>query len=260
MVEKTSLMTPNRLNELHRTQDKTIQRIASGKQIISASDDPAGLAVSMAIESQTRGMTREIANRQDEISLLQTAEGGMAGISEMTQRMHELAVQAANGTLTSEDRQAIQDEISQLNTGIDQLVNSTTFNTKALLDGKLNLQLQNGNQMTVPALDSATLGTSAIDVTTVDGANNALTTASRAGEAVVSERSRIGAVSNGIASETSSLQQQLIDALAAQSRISDVDMAKAVIELTAMQIQQQASTSAFKFDEASRTQVLQLLS
>ncbi|HNW34425.1 MAG TPA: flagellin [Candidatus Ozemobacteraceae bacterium] len=260
MVEKTSLMTANRLNELHRSQDKTVQRIASGKQIIAASDDPAGLAVSMAIESQTRGMTGEIANRQDEISLLQTAEGGMAGISEMTQRMRELAVQAANGTLTSEDRQAIQDEISQLNAGIDQTVNSTTYNTKTLLDGKLNLQLQNGNQMTIPALDSATLGTSAIDVTTVDGANNALTTATRAGEAIVSERSRVGAVSNGIASETSSLQQQLIDALAAQSRISDVDMAKAVIELTATQLQQQASMSAFKFDEASRTQVLQLLS
>ncbi|HEY9071619.1 MAG TPA: flagellin [Candidatus Ozemobacteraceae bacterium] len=260
MVEKTSLMTANRLNELHRTQDKTIQRIASGKQLLSAADDPAALAVSMAFDSQVRGLTRGIANRQDEISLLQTAEGGMAGISEMTQRIRELSVQAANGTLTSEDRQAIQAEITQLNAGIDQTVRMTTYNTKPLLDGSLSMQLQNGNALTIPSFDSATLGTSAIDVTTVDGAGNALTLANRAGESVVSERSRLGAVSNGIAGEASGLQQQLLDTVTAQSRIADADIARQVIELTSQQLQQQVATSVFKLDESSRSRVLQLLS
>ncbi|HOY65576.1 MAG TPA: flagellin [Candidatus Ozemobacteraceae bacterium] len=260
MVEKTSLSTANRLNELHRAQDKTIQRIASGKQILSAADDPAALAVSMALESQTRGLARGIANRQDEISLLQTAEGGMAGISEMTQRIRELSVQAANGTLTAEDRQAIQAEIAQLNAGIDQTVNMTTFNTKPLLDGSLKMQLQNGNTLAIPAFGAAALGTSGIDVMTAEGAGNALTLASRAGEGVVSERARLGAVSNGIAGEVSGLQQQLIDTVAAQSRIADADLAQQVIALTSQQLQQQVATSVFKLDETSRSRVLSLLS
>lgn len=260
MVEKTSMITANRLGDIQRTLEKTIQRIATGKQILSASDDAAGLAMSMAIESQTRSLTGQISNRQDEISLLQTAEGGMSQINEMTQRIGELSVQAANGTLTTEDRQAIQAEITQLNQGIDQIAGSTSYNTKPLLDGTLNIQLQNGNQMTIPAVDSATLGTSAIDVTTVGGANAAMTTAGRAGESVVSERSRIGAVTNGITSEITGLQQELINSLSAQSRISDVDMAKAIMDMTATQLQQDAAMSVFKLDEASRAKALQLLS
>lgn len=260
MVGKSSMVTANRLSELQRTLEKTVQRIASGKQILSASDDAAGLAMSMAIESQTRSLTGEISNRQDEISLLQTAEGGMSQMSEMTQRIRELAVQAANGTLTTEDRQAIQAEITQLNAGIDQIAGSTNYNTKPLLDGNLNIQLQNGNQLAIPALGSAALGTSAIDVTTVNGANAAMTTAGRAGEAVVSERSRIGAITNGITSEITGLQQQLNNALSAQSRISDVDMAQAIMQMTATQIQQDATMQVFKIDEASRSKVLQLLS
>ncbi|HOT27282.1 MAG TPA: flagellin [Candidatus Ozemobacteraceae bacterium] len=260
MVEKTSMMSANRLAEIQRSLEKTVQRVASGKQILSASDDAAGLAMAMAIESQARSLTGQIANRQDEISLLQTAEGGMSQIGEMTQRIRELSVQAANGTLTTEDRQAIQAEIAQLNAGIDQISGSTNYNTKPLLDGSLNIQLQNGNRFAVPALDSATLGTSAIDVTTVNGANAAMTAAGRAGESVVSERSRVGAITNGITSEIAGLQQELMNALSAQSRISDVDMAQAVLQMTTQQLQQEATMRVFKIDEASRSKVLQLLS
>jgi len=87
-----------------------------------------------------------------------------------------------------------------------------------------------------------------------------MTAAGRAGESVVSERSRIGAITNGITSEITGLQQELTNALSAQSRISDVDMAQAVLQMTTQQLQQEATMRVFKIDEASRSKVLQLLS
>jgi len=261
MVDKSgsSVFIYNKLNEADTAQSKSLERLASGKRINSASDDPAGLAVSMALESQSRGLMMQISNRQDEVSLLQTAEGGMSTTSDAVQRISELSVQAANGTLTDTDRQAIQAEVDQLNQQIDQNANSTEYNTKKLLDGSLDITLQNGTNLKVPNMSATSLGTQTIDVTSQASASSALTTASQAIGTVSSERSRLGAISNGITYETQGLQDQLINSLAANSRIADADMALEVINLTKNQIQTQASTAAFRIDNATRSRVLQLL-
>ncbi len=141
-------------------RNKSLNRLASGKRINSASDDPAGLAMVMSLESQTRGLLMGINNRQDEISLLQTAEGALGSTGNALQRMNELSVQAANGTLTNEDRSNIQLEINQLASQINQTANNTVYNEQKLLDGNFTIDLQAGETMSLPAATAEALGVS----------------------------------------------------------------------------------------------------
>ena len=116
---------------------KVIRQLSTGMRINSASDDAAGLAISETIRSKVSGLNRAMQNAQDGISLLQTAEGALGETNSMVQRMRELAVQAANDTLTSQDRSYLQMEIDALKDQIDSIARNTQFNTKSLLDGSL---------------------------------------------------------------------------------------------------------------------------
>jgi len=113
----------------------SLARLSSGLRINSAKDDPSGLAISERFRTQIRGLARASLNAQDAISFLQTAEGALNETHSILQRMRELAVQAANGVLTSNDRLEIQKEVDQLSDEINRIANSTEFNTKKLLDG-----------------------------------------------------------------------------------------------------------------------------
>lgn len=127
-------MTIHRLNRLNfETTSKALERLSSGLRINRASDDAAGLSISESFTSQVRGTNQAIRNAQDGISLLRTAEGAFSTIHDVLQRMRELAVQAANGTNTLADRQALQSEIEQLKAQIDQTAYFTTFNGQKLL-------------------------------------------------------------------------------------------------------------------------------
>jgi len=118
-----------------RAMSRSLERLSSGLRINRAADDAAGLAISEKMRAQIRGLNQAIANAQDGISLIQTAEGALNETHDILQRMRELAVQAANDTLTASDRQNIQQEIDQLIVEIDRIGNTTEFNTKKLLDG-----------------------------------------------------------------------------------------------------------------------------
>ncbi len=118
-----------------RAMSRSLERLSSGLRINRAADDAAGLAISEKMRAQIRGLNQAIANAQDGISLIQTAEGALNETHDILQRMRELSVQAANDTLTASDRQNIQDEIDQLVEEIDRIGTTTEFNTKKLLDG-----------------------------------------------------------------------------------------------------------------------------
>ena len=123
----------------------SMERLSTGKRINSAKDDAAGLAISSRMQSQTRSMTVAIRNANDGISLAQTAEGGLSEVTNMLQRMKELATQSANGTLKDSDRTALQAEMTQLTAEIDKEAKSTTFNGVNLLDGSTaSVKLQTG--------------------------------------------------------------------------------------------------------------------
>ena len=128
-------MTYNALTATNKAIEKTARALSTGRRTASAADDASGFAIGANISAQVAGVDRAIRNAQDGISLLQTAEGGLDQINSMLQRMRDLSVQAANDTLTSQDRSYIQNEIDELRQNIDNVASNTTFNSKRLLDG-----------------------------------------------------------------------------------------------------------------------------
>lgn len=131
----TSLGAQRYLNVANNAQTKSLQRLSSGLRINTAADDASGLAISEKLRGQISGMKRASMNAQDGISYLQTAEGAMASVTSMLQRMRELAVQAGNGTYTTNDREMLQLEVDQLKDEINRISQTSEFNTKKLLDG-----------------------------------------------------------------------------------------------------------------------------
>jgi len=130
-----SIKTYSNLVQTNSRLEKSIEKLSSGLRINRAADDAAGLAISEKMRRQIRGLNRAALNAQDGISMIQTAEGALNETHSILQRMRELAVQASNDTLTSNDRLEIQKEVNQLRQEIDRISTSTEFNTKKLLDG-----------------------------------------------------------------------------------------------------------------------------
>ncbi|WCM14570.1 flagellin [Priestia filamentosa] len=158
-----ALNTYNKLGVNNNAMSKNMEKLSSGLRVNRAADDAAGLSISEKMRAQIRGLDQAAKNAQDGISLIQTAEGGMNETHDILQRMNELATQAANGTLQSEDRQAISDELSQLTSEVDRIATSTNFNGKKLLDGNFGVQLDNSSSIKV-----GNNGVTAIDIS---GAN-----------------------------------------------------------------------------------------
>ncbi|MEK5399650.1 flagellin N-terminal helical domain-containing protein [Paenibacillus sp. FSL K6-2859] len=165
-----ALNTHRQLSSNNAATGKSIEKLSSGLRINRAGDDAAGLAISEKMRGQIRGLDQASRNAQDGISLIQTAEGALSETHSILQRMNELATQAANGNLQSEDRTAIGDELTQLNSEINRISSSTTFNGKSLLDGSFGVQLTNGAGGTGIKVGSD--GVTAIDISGAKASTN----------------------------------------------------------------------------------------
>ena len=169
----TNVMSLNAQRNLGKSQGalaNSMQRLSSGLRINSAKDDAAGLAISDRMTSQIRGLNQAARNANDGISLAQTAEGALNESTNILQRMRELAIQSANDTNTSSDRASLQAEVSQLQSELDRIADTTTFNGKNLLDGTFSgAKFQvgaNANQVisfSVSSAKSTDLGTNRIE-------------------------------------------------------------------------------------------------
>jgi flagellin len=138
MVINTNVSALNAQRNLTRTQDSlatSLQRLSSGLRINSAKDDAAGLAITDRMTAQIRGLNQATRNANDGISVAQTAEGALSEVTNILQRMRELAVQSANDSNTADDRESIQLEVDQLVAEIDRIAGTTTFNNRKILDG-----------------------------------------------------------------------------------------------------------------------------
>jgi len=225
------------LSELLKTNTdllNTFERLATGRKINSASDDAAGLAVATRLESQARALAAAERNAQMGISLAQTAEGYMQSVTSDIQRINELSVQAANGTLDDADRQAIQAEIDQLTENIDFTLSSAEFNTQPLFQGNtFDFMAGSGESGTVsleiPQINSSTLQLDTIDVTTQSGAQNAISASSFSLDDVLSVRTDIGATVNRLESSLNSLSQTRIDTLSSLSGIMDANIVEEIL-------------------------------
>jgi len=225
-------------------------RLSSGLRIATAADDAAGLGVSERMRSQIRSYAVAGRNAQDGISLAQTAEGAMGEISNNLTRMRELAVQAANGTLTTTDRATLDTEFQALITEIGRVATDTTFNGVALLDGttsSLDIQvgIDSGDTISVGLASSTTsaLGIGGLGVTSTTLASAALATIDTAINTVSTNRGELGAAQNRLNSVVASIANTRENLSAAESRIRDVDVALETADLTRNSILQQAAVS-----------------
>jgi len=234
----------------------SLQRLSSGLRVNSAKDDAAGLAIASRMDSQARGMNVAVRNANDGISLVQTAESGMAVIGDMFQRMRELAVQASNGTNTNNDLSALQNEYDALNTEVLRTMNAVQFNGTNLLTTTAAFTFQiganTGQTASVGTADiSITAGVSGISgtaasalVTTAAAENSAKIAAlDTAIQAINTSRSKVGAIQNRFSYTISYLQAASENQQAARGRIMDADFAVETANLSRAQILQQAGAA-----------------
>ncbi len=252
----------------------SIERLSSGLRINSAKDDAAGLGIGVRMDAQARGMDVAVRNANDGISLAQTAEGALGKVSDMLQRMRELAVQSSNASNTSVDRTSLDNEFQQLTAEITRTMSSTKFNGTAIIGsgaGSQTFQVGANNsttdQLTVTTTDmtasstitTVTASTSVISGTTGGSAMTAISNIDDALTTINSERTKYGAMQNRFDAVISNLQIGSENQKAAQSRIMDADFAKETAALTRAQIMQQAGTAMLAQANSAPQSVLQLL-
>jgi len=246
----SSMNAQRSLAEVTRRLQGNFTRLSSGLRIATAADDAAGLGISERMRSQIRSYTAASRNAQDGISLVQTAEGALAEVSNILGRMRELAIQAANGTLSSADRSTLDTEFQELILEINRIATTTTFNGVNLLDGTttstfIQSGINAGETITVQLQDTTAvnLGLVGLAVTDVTQANLSLTPLDGAIDQVTSSRGTLGSCNNRLLSTISSIANAREALAAAESRIRDVDVAEETADLTRNTIMQQAAVS-----------------
>ncbi|HOL36709.1 MAG TPA: flagellin [Rubrivivax sp.] len=264
----TNLVSLNAQRQLNKSQTAlatSMQRLSSGLRVNSAKDDAAGLAISERMSTQVRGMTVAARNANDAISLAQTAEGALGSVSNVFQRMRELAVQAANGTNNSTDRKSLNNEFAQLAQEATRTLGGTKFNGIEILasTGSSTYQIgangsTNIDQISVDNFDwtsksditavigSAVLtGTAAptMDISAMTSAQAAIGGLDTALAAINAQRSTYGAVQSRFENVISNLQVNIENQSAAASRITDADYASETANLSRAQILQQAGNA-----------------
>ena len=263
-----SLNAQRNLNTTQLQLSKSMERLSSGLRINRAGDDAAGLAISQNMQANIRSMNQAVRNANDGISMVQTAEGALNETSNILLRMRELGTQAANGTLTSTQRDNIQVEFSNLQSEIDRISKVTNFNGTTLLDGSLssgtNLQIGAGNtsndkllvKVTDAGATTLSVDSASAAVSTQAAAQASLDKIDTAISSVSTLRGNLGAIQNRLQSTINNLQVAVENTSAANSRIVDVDVAAETANMTRAQILTQAGVSVLS--QANQTPQLAL--
>lgn len=251
---------------------KSTEKLSSGYKINRAGDNAAGLSISEKMRGQIRGLDQASVNAQDGISLIQTAEGALNETHAILQRMRELTVQASNDTNASEDRDAIQKELTQLTTEVNRIANETEFNTKKLMNGELSgasniLNLQVGANkgqnisFNIGDMRASSLGVKdvATGVASYASATANISVVDAAIKKVSDQRSTLGALQNRLEHTIANADNTSENLQAAESRIRDVDMAKEMVKYSKDNILQQAAQSMLAQANQSTQGVLSLL-
>ena len=263
-----SLIAQQSLAVNNRTLNKTMEQLSTGKRINSASDDAAGMAISSKMTAQIRGLNMAVRNANDAISMIQTAEGSLNEVSNMLQRMRELAVQASNGTYSATDRAALNTEFTALEDEITRISDKTTWNSVALAGADAaTTSFQVGNaasdtvSLTFKDVNSAVVTSTTLGggVSSVAEAGSSITELDTAITAVNTYRSTLGAMVNRLNYAADNLTNVSTNTSASRSRIQDTDYAAATTELARSQIIQQAATAMLAQANQSPSAVLSLL-
>ena len=258
-----------------RGLDRTMQQLSTGKRINNSVDDVAGMAIATRLTAQIRGLNQAVRNANDGISMIQTAEGATEQVTNMLQRMRELAVQASNDTNNTDDRSFLDLEFQALNSQIHKIANYTQWNAADVLNGndrglgsgvfsfQVGANAAQTIEVTFPdmrtsngSLLSAILPTA---ITSTITANSALGTISTALDAVNLERAKMGAVISRLQFAADNLFNVSAKASESRSRIEDTDYSMATTDLARRNIIQQAAQAMLAQANQAPQLVLQLL-
>jgi len=246
-----------------------MERLSTGKRINSAKDDAAGLAIATTMTSQVKGMSQGIRNANDGISLAQTAEGALSEVTNMMQRVRELAVQSTSGTYQQTDRDYMQSEVTALTEQIDDVLSTTKFNGNDLFSTTsgtdVSFDIQTGAYsgetitLTSTALDSTNFDASALDVSSASAASTTIDNVDLALADVNKARASLGAGQNRLESAVNNLTSNVTNLSDARSRIEDADYSVETSNMAKAQILSQASTAMISQANQSQQNVLSLL-
>jgi flagellin len=262
--------------------DKNMEKLSSGLRINRAGDDASGLAVSEKMRSQIRGLNQASTNAANGISFIQTTEGYLQETQDIVQRMRQLAVQAAHGIYSEEDRMYIQIEISALVDEIDRIASHAQFNGMTLLTGRFGRQvgenvvtasmwfhiganMDHRRQVYIGTMTAVGLGVrnigdnSILSLSDPENANRAIGTLDEAINRINKQRADLGAYQNRLEHTIRALDIGAENLQAAESRIRDTDMARETVEYTKNQIITQAGTAMLAQANQRGQNVLQLL-
>ncbi|WP_046178135.1 flagellin [Domibacillus tundrae] len=254
------------LNNTNNATSKSLEKLSSGLRINRAADDAAGLAISEKMRSQIRGLDMAERNSLDAISLIQTAEGALASTHDILQRMRELSVQAANGTLEDTDRESIQAEVDELIEEIDRIAQTTQFNNKQLIfeEGdpfffQIGANTDQSLELEIAGMKASDLEVDSLSLDTTEASSEAITTIDEAIKKVSEQRSKFGAIQNRLEHTITNLQTANENLTAAESRIRDLDMAEEMTQFTKNNILNQAGQAMLAQANQLPQGILQLL-
>ena len=267
-------ITANSMKTNARAMETSMERLSTGKRINSASDDAAGLGIESRMTSQIRGLQQGARGANDGIALLQTADGAATEISDMLQRMRELAVQSRVGTMHADDISNLDQEYTQLALEIDRVATDTTFNNKAIIGGgagqiDISVGADEADVISFTTL-SLELSTTGVYGETLDammaagGAldvneNGVIAKLDTAIKGIATQRAAYGATINRLEYAVDTINATVLNTQAARSQIVDADYASETTELARTQIISQASTAMLSQANQAAQSVLALL-
>ena len=261
---------------------KDIEKLSSGMRINRAGDDASGLAVSEKMRSQIRGLNQASANASNGVSFIQVAEAYLQETTDIMQRIRELAVQAANGIYSAEDRMQIQVEVSQLVAEVDRIASAAQFNGMNMLTGRFaqaagenvataSMWLHIGANMDqrirvyIGTMTASALGVrgmsdnQVMSIETAEDANHGIGTIDEALKKINKQRADLGGYQNRLEMAVVGINIAAENLQAAESRIRDADMAKQMVEYTRNQILVQSGTAMLAQANSNSQQVMSLL-
>ena len=230
---------------------KSVEKLSSGLRINRAADDAAGLVISEKLRGQVRGLNQAVRNAQDGISMIQVGEGALNEVHSMLQRIRELAVQEANGTVDTDGAAAIDAEVTSLQAAIADIGTQTTFNGTSLF-AAATVTFQTGANSGESFDVTLTALAAAPDATDIDAVDAAIT-------AVSTQRGTFGAAQNTLEHVVNSLSVAAENMAASESRIRDLDVASEMVNFTKSQILQQAGVAILAQANQAPQSVLSLL-
>ena len=255
------------MNSLANISDKMAThqlRLATGKKINSAADDPAGYQLARSLETRKRGLDAALQNVSQAKNVLNVAEGGYQNIMDILQTVKEKATQAADYSLSSTQRSSINDQVTALLNEIDDIVSETTFNGDGLIDAGYSGAFHTGegasDELTISlgGADSAQLSINSITLATANGASTAIGTVSTAIDTLAGKIQDVGEYKVRLSSKEQTLSVASTNTEAIRSSVEDADFAKEQMEVMKLQILQQTAISSFAQSNSAPQVVLSL--